>query len=167
MSKTFLETIVILSLRWRGVAGKKLCKQLVGPWCHEKCPSPPFTARPAAGTILATLHSGLTHFGTLYIFTRAAHRGLSVYWSRALLVCNAQFYTIPIVQAIEQECIAHRQCAVTQNNERFCRGGLSSAVTITGRVEGWLNIYRRNSCRQPQPLLQTLSTVTMSSLALI
>ena len=132
MSKTFLETIVILSLRWRGVAGKKLCKQLVGPWCHEKCPSPPFTARPAAGTILATLHSGLTHFGTLYIFTRAAHRGLSVYWSRALLVCNAQFYTIPIVQAIEQECIAHRQCAVTQNNERFCRGGLSSAVTITG-----------------------------------
>ena len=129
--------------------------------------APPRLSQPDRPLGRFSQHSGLTHFGTLYIFTRAAHRGLSVYWSRALLVCNAQFYTIPIVQAIEQECIAHRQCAVTQNNERFCRGGLSSAVTITGRVEGWLNIYRRNSCRQPQPLLQTLSTVTMSSLALI
>ena len=101
-------------------------------------------------------------------FHKSSTQGaLSLLEESPVIVCNAQFYTIPIVQAIEQECIAHRQCAVTQNNERFCRGGLSSAVTITGRVEGWLNIYRRNSCRQPQPLLQTLSTVTMSSIALI
>ena len=166
MSKTFLETIVILSLRWRGVAGKKLCKQLVGPWCHEKCPSPPFTARPAAGTILATLWS-YTLWNIVHFHKSSTQGALSLLEESPVIVCNAQFYTIPIVQAIEQECIAHRQCAVTQNNERFCRGGLSSAVTITGRVEGWLNIYRRNSCRQPQPLLQTLSTVTMSSLALI
>ena len=94
--------------------------------------APPRLSQPDRPLGRFSQHSGLTHFGTLYIFTRAAHRGLSVYWSRALLVCNAQFYTIPIVQAIDQECIAHRQCAVTQNNERFCRGGLSSAVTITG-----------------------------------
>ena len=131
MSKTFLETIVILSLRWRGVAGKKLCKQLVGPWCHEKCPSPPFTARPAAGTILATLWS-YTLWNIVHFHKSSTQGALSLLEESPVIVCNAQFYTIPIVQAIEQECIAHRQCAVTQNNERFCRGGLSGAVTITG-----------------------------------
>ena len=66
-------------------------------------------------------------------FHKSSTQGaLSLLEESPVIVCNAQFYTIPIVQAIEQECIAHRQCAVTQNNERFCRGGLSSAVTITG-----------------------------------
>ena len=30
------------------------------------------------------------------------------------------------------QCIEHGQCEVPRNNERFCRGGLSGAVTITG-----------------------------------
>ena len=128
--------------------------------------APPRLSQPDRPLGRFSQHSGLTHFGTLYIFTRAAHRGLSVYWSRALLVCNAQFYTIPIVQAIEQECIAHRQCAVTQNNERFCRGGLRwrSDHNRWPELSGRLNISMNIPVVSRATIItNTLHCVTMSS----
>ena len=95
--------------------------------CHEKRTSPPFTARPAAGTILATLVLP-TLTGHRVLFHTSSTQGAppcrrGCYWCAMCTMSNVQ---------PSGECIAQRQCGVTQNNERFCRGGLSGAVTITG-----------------------------------
>ena len=97
------------------------------PVCHEKRTSPPFTARPAAGTILATLVLP-TLTGHRVLFHTSSTQGAppcrrGSYWCAMCTMSNVQ---------PSGECIAQRQCGVTQNNERFCRGGISGAVTITG-----------------------------------
>ena len=142
---------------------------LAVPVCHEKSPSPPFTARPAAGTILATLllptltgHS--VHFHTSSTQAALPCGGKS-YWCAMCTMSNVQ---------PSGRCIAQRHCALTQNNERFCRGGLSGAVTITGggvgRVElsvaRRLNISMEFLSSAPNTINNTLHhCVTMSSQA--
>ena len=65
-----------------------LGRNCANSWCfHEKSPSPPFTARLAAGTILATLLSPTLSEHSVHIHTSSTQGALCL-WRRVLIVCN-------------------------------------------------------------------------------